>query len=130
MTLPQLLYLHTHFSFVQETRTTVTFSLHNIDRQRSLFIHVTGSALARLCAVHVCVFANTFPGYASFGASAHDNFCTLGLVASRWEQVSRCPLTIPLSLVVVEEVECYMLRVSTPLTSNELVECAIVAHYL
>ena len=30
VTLPQLLYLHTHFSFVQETRTTVTFSLHNL----------------------------------------------------------------------------------------------------
>ena len=40
--------------------------------------------------------------------------------------MSRCPLTIPLSLVVVEEVECYMLPVSTPLTGNEVVECATV----
>ncbi len=30
VTLSQLLYLHTHFSFVQETRTTVTFYLHSI----------------------------------------------------------------------------------------------------
>ena len=44
--------------------------------------------------------------------------------------MSRCPLTIPLSLVVVEEVECYLLPVSTPLTGDELVECATVAHYL
>ena len=47
--------------------------------------------------------------------------------------MSRCPLTIPLSLVslvAVEEVECYMLPVSTLLTGNELVECASVAHYL
>ena len=91
---------------------------------------MTGSALARFCAVHVCVFATTFPGDASFGDSAYDNFCTLGQVTSRWEQVSRCPLTISLSLVVVEEVECYMLPVSAPLTGNELVECAAVAHYL
>ena len=95
---------------------------------------MTGSALARFCAVHVCVFATTFPGGASFGASAYDNFCTLGLVASRWEQdfsvPSRCPLTISLSLAVVEEVECYMLNVSTPLTVNELVEFATVAHYM
>ena len=60
----------------------------------------------------------------------NDNFCTLGLVASRLEQLSRCRLTISLSLVVVEEVECHMLQVSTPLTGNELVECATVAHYL
>ena len=92
---------------------------------------MTGSEIARVCAVHVCVFATTFPGDASFGASANDNFGTFGLlVASPWEQVSRCPLTIPLSLVVVEEVECYMLPVSTPLTGDELVECATVAHYL
>ena len=80
--------------------------------------------------MHVCVFATTFPGDASFGASAYDNFCTLGLEASRLEQVSRCSLTISFSLVVVEEVECHILPVSTPLTGNELVECATVAHYL
>ena len=89
---------------------------------------MTGSAIARFCAVHVYVFATTFPGDESFGASTYDNFCTLGLVASRWEQVSRCPLTISLSMVVVEEVECYMLPVSTALTGNELVEYATVAH--
>ena len=80
--------------------------------------------------MHVCVFATTFPGDVSFGASAYDNFCTLGLVASLLEQGSRCRLTISLSLAVVEEVECHMLQVSTPLTGNEIVECSTVAHYL
>ena len=36
-------------------------------------------------------------------------------MTSVWEQVSQCPLIFPLSLVV-EEMECYMLPVSTPLT--------------
>ncbi len=90
---------------------------------------MTASALARFCAVHVCVFATTFPEDASFVTSAHDDFCTLGLVASGWDNVSRYSLTIPLSLVV-EEMECYMLPVSTPLTGSELFECATVARCL
>ena len=77
--------------------------------------------------MQVCVFATTFPGDAPFGASAYDNLCTFELIASGWEQVSRCPLTIPLSLVV-EEMECDTLPVSAPSTGNELVECATVAH--
>ena len=90
---------------------------------------MTGSALARFCAVQICVFATTFPGDASFGASAYANICTLGLVASGWDKCSRYSLTIPLSLVV-EEMECYWLPVSTPLTGSELFECATVACYM
>ena len=53
VTLPQIFNLQAYFIFVQET-----IGL----RQCSLFIHMTTSVLARLCALEVCVFASTFPG--------------------------------------------------------------------